>query len=564
LALFSNIWEPLRAWWQSATPATRAIATGLALALVAGLAVAGSLATSPDYQAIYHGVSGKDASAIESTLREHGITMHFDDKEGTVSVPSKDESNATMYIEAAGILSKDSDIVGIESLKNLGFGLTSENENRQILAANEGELARKLMRLDPVDSAAVSIALPSASTFVGNDTPPSASVILTLKSGESLSSLQVKGIVNLVAHSVTGLTPQNVTLTDQTGVPLWKDNGAGGNSAGSDGQPGDENAKASEAERKKLQAVMDEAFGPGKAIITVNAELNLDQTQMDIVEHTPLPGSQNGMKVSTKSEEETYSGSNGTPIGGVSGAAGNLNAPSYPTSPAGNGGGKYDKTSTVDNFLPNDKHTITQVAAGSIKKMSVAALVDTSVPVENIPKIKDIISTAIGAVPGDSTRFVSVQQLTFDMSSQKAASTQMQSVVTQQLYINIARAAAVCIVAIVMLILLTRGGQRRGPQLAMAGGGANIGMLDGMPDAEMGAFEHGGRNHLEHRPLTVEDVLAEMPDGSGRRTRRRGQTAVIEEHRDIKMESIRSMIVTQPESVALLVKGWMSEEGKAA
>jgi len=228
LALFSNLWESLRAWWQGATPATRALATGLSLLLVAGLAVAGSLATSPDYQAIYHGVSGKDASAIEAVLREHSIIMRFDDKEGTVSVPSKDESNATMYIEAAGILSKDSDIVGIESLKSLGFGLTSENENRQILAANEGELARKLMRLDPVQSAAVSIALPSSSTFVGNDTPPTASVILTLKAGESLSSLQVKGMVNLVAHAVTGLTAQNVTLTDQTGVPLWKDNGAGG------------------------------------------------------------------------------------------------------------------------------------------------------------------------------------------------------------------------------------------------------------------------------------------------------------------------------------------------
>ena len=127
MALFSNSWESLRAWWQTATPATRALSTGLALLLVVGLVVAGSLAASPDYQAIYHGVNGKDASAIEAVLREHSITMHFDDKEGTVSVPSKDESNATMYIEAAGILSKDSDIVGIESLKSLGFGLTSEN-----------------------------------------------------------------------------------------------------------------------------------------------------------------------------------------------------------------------------------------------------------------------------------------------------------------------------------------------------------------------------------------------------------------------------------------------------
>ena len=571
MALFSNSWESLRAWWQIATPATRALATGLALMLVVGLIIAGSLATSPDYQPIYHGVSGKDASAIEAVLREHSIIMHFDDKEGTVSVPSKDESNATMYIEAAGILSKDSDIVGIESLKSLGFGLTSENENRQILAANEGELARKLMRLDPVQSAAVSIALPSSSTFVGDSTPPTASVILTLKPGESLSSLQVKGMVNLVAHAVTGLTAQNVTLTDQTGVPLWKDNGAGGNALG-DGQPGDENAKASEMERKKLQSVLDQAFGPGKAIITVNAELNLDQTSLDLTEHIPVPGSKNGLMVSTKTEEETYSGANGNPVGGVAGAGGNLNAPSYATGTSAGGGGKYDKTATVENYLPNDKHTITQVAPGGVKKMSVAALVDTSVPAENIPKIKDIISTAIGAAPGDSTRFVSVQQIAFDMSAQKAQATQMQSVMSQQLWSNIARALAVCVVAVVLLILLTRGGQRRaGPQLALAGGGANIGLLHSMPEAELAGYsDRGGErlsdrmaeHQLEDRPLTVEDVLAEMPEAEAHRPRRRVRAPSIEEQQDLKMESIQSMIGAHPESVALLIKGWMAEDTK--
>ena len=571
MALFSNLWESLRVWWQGATPATRALATGLALLLVAGLALAGSLATSPDYQAIYHGVSGKDASAIEAVLREHSIAMHFDDKAGTVSVPSKDESNATMYIEAAGILSKDSDIVGIESLKSLGFGLTSENENRQILAANEGELARKLMRLDPVQSAAVSIALPSSSTFVGNDTPPTASVILTLKSGESLSSLQVKGMVNLVAHSVTGLTAQNVTLTDQTGIPLWKDNGAGGNALG-DGQPGDENAKASEMERKKIQSVLDQAFGPGKAIITVNAELNLDQTSLDLTEHLPVPGSKNGLKISTKTEEEVYSGAGGSPapVGGVTGGAANLNAPTYPTGATGGstGGGKYDKTATVENYVPNDKHTITQVAPGGVKKMSVAALVDISVPAENIPKIKDVISTAIGVVPGDNTRFVSVQQIAFDLSAQKSQTTQMQSVLSQQLWTNIARALAVCVVAVVLLFLLTRGGMRAtGPQLVLAGGGANIGLLHSMPEAELSSYsDRGGdrksEHQLEDRPLTVEDVLAEMPEAEDYRPRRKVRAPSIEEQQDLKMESIQTMINAHPESVALLIKGWMAEDTK--
>jgi len=201
--------------------------------------------------------------------------------------------------------------------------------------------------------------------------------------------------------------------------------------------------------------------------------------------------------------------------------------------------------------------------------MSVAALVDASVPAENIPKIKDIVSTAIGVVPGDNTRFVSVQQIAFDMSAQKAQATQMQSVASQQLWSNIARALAVCVVAIVLLILLTRGGRgsAAGPQLALAGGGANIGLLHSMPEAELASFsDRGGdrmaEHQLEDRPLTVEDVLAEMPEADAYRPRRKMRAPSIEEQQDLKMESIQTMISAHPESVALLIKGWMAEDTK--
>ncbi len=65
---------------------------------------------------------------------------------------------------------------------------------------------------------------------------------------------------------------------------------------------------------------------------------------------------------------------------------------------------------------------------------------------------------------------------------------------------------------------------------------------------------------MEERPLTVEDVLAEMPDIDTQRPRRQVRAPSIEEQQDLKMESIRSMIVGHPESVTLLLKGWMAED----
>lgn len=572
MAIASSWGEALRAWWQGATPATRAMATGLVLLMVVGMVVAASLAASPDYHAIYHGVSGKDASAIEAVLREKSISMHFDDKDGTISVPAKDESNAFMYIEAAGILSKDTVVDGLGDIDKITIGTTPEVERQRMLNEAQGELSRKLMRLDPVQTAAVSLALPSESSFVGEETPPSASVILTLKQGESLSGLQIKGIVNLIAHAIPNLTTQNVALTDQTGVPLWKDNGAGG--VGTDGTLMAENDKFSEDKRKIVQGLLDQTVGRGKAVVTVNAELSQDVVTRHSVQHTPALGMRTGLPVSVRDKQETYSGAGTPPVGGIAGAGGNLNVPSYQTGGGTGSGGKYSTGDTVTNYENDVTDTQTQVAPGDLKKLSVAALVDTSVPPEAIATLKESIAAAVGAFPGDNTRLVTVRQIAFDMSAQKAQAGQAQALASQALWSNIARALAVCAVAIVLLILLTRSSGRRAgqPQLALAGGGANIGHLDSMPDAEMAAIldaagargtERGMEHVLEERPLTVEDVLAEMPDPEGR-PRRRARVPSIEEQQDLKMESIRSMINAHPESVTLLLKGWMADDVKVS
>ena len=66
---------------------------------------------------------------------------------------------------------------------------------------------------------------------------------------------------------------------------------------------------------------------------------------------------------------------------------------------------------------------------------------------------------------------------------------------------------------------------------------------------------------MEERPLTVEDILSEMPEPESR-PRRRPRVQSIEEQQDMKMESIRTMVDAHPESVALLLKGWMAEDMK--
>ncbi len=559
--MLTNMGDALRTWWEGATAANRALAIGMAVLIVIALIVAGSMASSPDFTPIYHGVSGKDASSIEATLREQNITMHFGDKDGTVMVPSKDESKAVMAVEAAGILSKDTSIAGFEQLPAIGMGTSTEVERARILNADEGEMDRKLMKLDPVSNAAVTLSLGNSSSLFGTDVAPSAAVILTLKSGQSLSDMQVKGIVNLVAHAVPGLTTANVALTDQTGAPLWKDNGAGDNGIGGVNQTWNDNIKYAESVRARLQSLLDSTLGPRKAILTVNAEVDNDQTQIDQVQHSLPLGLRSPIAISTREKDTKYTGS-GTPpsVGGAAGSASNLGGPPTYSSSGTSGGGTYTETDTTQNNIdPDITHTVKQQAPGSVKKLTVAAFVDSSIAATDIPRIQNFLGTAIGALPGDTTRLVTVQTMAFDTSAIKAAQAQTKSLASQEMMSNVAKALAVCAAAGILLFILMKsgGGARKAavsqaPELALEGDGANIGLLEAASDQDLEAL-------LEERPLSIEDVLAEMPEVQAR-PRRRRQAPNIESHQDMKLESIQNMVTTRPDSVALLMKGWMAED----
>jgi len=66
---------------------------------------------------------------------------------------------------------------------------------------------------------------------------------------------------------------------------------------------------------------------------------------------------------------------------------------------------------------------------------------------------------------------------------------------------------------------------------------------------------------LEDTPLSIDDVLADMPDVQRRKKSSPGmEIDQIEEQHDAKLESIRDMVRNHPQSVSLLLKGWIAED----
>src|SRR5215207_3809341 len=94
-------------------------------------------------------------------------------------------------------------------------GITTSEFQQQVTyqRALEGELSKTLEALTGVRSAVVHVALPKDEVFVTEQAEPTASVLLSLTAGTTLSGEQIQAVTNLVSSSVEGMDPDQVTVT---------------------------------------------------------------------------------------------------------------------------------------------------------------------------------------------------------------------------------------------------------------------------------------------------------------------------------------------------------------
>jgi flagellar M-ring protein FliF len=111
---------------------------------------------------------------------------------------------------------------GWEIFDKSSLGSTNFENNVKYLRATEGELSRSLESLYGVMTASVKIAIPKESVFTETKTDPTASAVLSLKPGITLTPKQIEGIKNFIASAVPNLKPENIKLIDQDGSMLEK------------------------------------------------------------------------------------------------------------------------------------------------------------------------------------------------------------------------------------------------------------------------------------------------------------------------------------------------------
>lgn len=385
----------------------------MAIALLVGLLL---WSRTPDYEVLFSNINDKDGGAIVALLQQQNVPHKFSEGGHAILVPSQFVHDTRLKLAAQGLPRGGS--VGFELMESQKLGQSQFSEQVTYQRALEGELARTIGTLAAVDNARVHLAIPKQSAFLRDDQKPSASVVLGLLGGRTLTPEQVGGIVHLVASSVPQLSPANVSVLDQNGNLLSNDRDPKDSSSLNPTQlKYVHDIEASTIRR--IEAMLEPIMGRGNYRVQTAADIDFSQAEQTAETYKPNPTPQ----AAIRSQQLSESVSNQPTAGGVPGSLSNqppapATAPiAKPAAPAGAAGATVDnqpvpintrKDSTTNFELDKTIQHIRQ-PVGQIKRLSVAVLVAQRIetdkdgktkPIppteEEIKRIKDLTREAMG------------------------------------------------------------------------------------------------------------------------------------------------------------------------
>ena len=363
MATGSSAFGQWKQFFASLSPGKRVALVVLALAGVGAVAGVAAWSGRTELAPLFTGLSDDDAAQVLQKLKEKKIPFQVEGR--TLLVPVERAASLRLELKADGVPKGGG--LGFEIFDQRTIGESDFSQKLKYRRALMGELARTIRSLAPVESARVHLVLPERSVYAGRAEEASASVVVKVKSGQSLTQAQVTAIVHLVASSVEGLRPETVTIVDEQGRLLWKRRGGGGDAVG---EGGDDQDRALE---RRTIALLEPVVGAGKALVRVSTEHETARKEETVEAFDP---DSRVVRVEQEMHDATSAGgAGGAAAGGLPGSRSALaTSPAPPpTAPPSRGASRqtskksYELTKTVT-------HTVDP--GGRVKKRSIAVLVD--------------------------------------------------------------------------------------------------------------------------------------------------------------------------------------------
>jgi len=443
--------------WSGFTPGQKTT-LGLAIAaVVLGGYFFTKWAAEPTWTPLYGNLGSTDAASVTQELSSKGVQYRLADGGATVLVPQAQVYQLRLDMSAKGLPTGGSQ--GYALLDKQGITTSEFRQRVDYQRALEGELARTIGAIDGVSGADVHLVIPADDVFADDSRKPSASVLLRPKTpGKKFSSDQVRAVVNLVAGSVEGLSPDAVTVADSAGHML--------SAPGADGLADSGDAQATQTQTfedglaRSLEDMLAPVTGAGGAVVRVKADLDFDQRSTTTESFAQPAAGQTNPVVNESTSKETFAGPGAsTAAGGVLGTAGQANGAAGAASSANN----YQKDQADRSFAVGKVTEQVKSAPGRVSRLSVAVLLDDKVKVAPA-EITNLVNAAAG-IDNKRGDVVSVAAMAFDHSATETAAKEQKAAASARgkaELMNLVRTVGVLLIVLVALFLAWRSAKKAG------------------------------------------------------------------------------------------------------
>ncbi|QNO28108.1 flagellar M-ring protein FliF [Sphingopyxis sp. OPL5] len=378
-------------------PAVQRALPAIATTAAIGIAALAYFATAAAPQTqLFAGLADADKSAVADALTAQGIGHTIDPSTGALTVDADKLHAARIALAGQGLPKASAD--GSEMIGALPMGASRAIEGETLRGAREADLARTIEAIDAVKGARVHIAAAEPSLFVREDKPATASVMLTLQNGRTLSDGQVQAIRFLVASSVPGMNAEQVSVIDQRGALLSD------SATSSDMQAFQLQTQMEDRFRRALDSLLGPMLGAGNYSVEVHADVDMSESQA-----TRESFPENDRALRSEQVIRSVSGQGNAPAVGIPGALSNQPPPASTLNQTPTGAAPATtETQSNENaqraYEVGREISVTHRPQGQLRRVSVAVALNQgskALSQGDLAKIDNLVKGAIGF---DATR----------------------------------------------------------------------------------------------------------------------------------------------------------------
>ena len=351
----------------------------VAVALIAIVAL--NLGRKTDYSTLFTGLNQDEAQQVVSLLQEQGITYQYNDSNGSIRVPEASVEQTRVNLLSQGY--PKSGFAYDMYLSNTGL-MSTESDKKQLTRYElQDRLGATIRMFEGVQDAKVNISEGVEQQYALSDTaatPATASVIITMQSGSTLTPEKAQAVKNLVSHSVKGMNFAEVSVFDANTM-LEVSGDEGGTASGNTTDLASLTTLVESNIAANVRRVLEQLYGTGNVAVSVKGTLNMESLIQEITQYTTPDKIDEQDKSGLLQSEDTTTentSSSAMTASGVVGADANADTPRYTNNDGtGQNADTYYNGTASRVWLYNVLKEQRQINPGVLEDVSIGVVINT-------------------------------------------------------------------------------------------------------------------------------------------------------------------------------------------